>query len=34
MYQQLVRIIEEPEHVQKLLEAQSYEEFYKALVSI
>jgi lichenan operon transcriptional antiterminator len=34
MYQQLVRIIEEPEHVQKLLKAESYEDFHKALVSI
>ncbi len=34
MYQQLVRIIEEPEHVQKLLKAQSYEDFHKVLVSI
>ncbi|MFS0559867.1 BglG family transcription antiterminator [Terribacillus sp. 179-K 1B1 HS] len=34
MYQQLVRIIEQPAHVQRLLEAHSYEEFREALVSI
>jgi len=34
MYQQLVRIIEHPAHVQKLLEAHSYDEFHKALISI
>ncbi|MFP7492419.1 BglG family transcription antiterminator [Terribacillus saccharophilus] len=34
MYQQLVRIIEEPKHVHKLLEAQSYDDFHHTLLSI
>ncbi|WP_077307417.1 BglG family transcription antiterminator [Terribacillus halophilus] len=34
MYQQLVRIIEHPDHVQRLLEASSYEAFHHTLVSI